>query len=110
MRSAEERVTELHKRMDTLKRHKKLRSYRLQSAVCAAGLGIAVAAACFFAKTTVQSQALGQASLSASIFTSHVSIEYVVVALLAFCLGALVTVFCFRLRRHMEEKDNARNL
>ncbi len=37
-------------------------------------------------------------------FEERAILGYVVVALVALCLGVLVTLFCFRLKRHMEEE------
>lgn len=104
MRTSEQRVEELHRRMDNLKKERSSRRYKLQCAAAfAACLAITVAMALIIAGTPFQSPAAGSDSISASIFANNTALGYVVVALLAFCLGALVTVFCFRLRKHREE-------
>lgn len=111
MRTSEERIHELHQRMDTLQQQKIRRRYNLQSAVVAvAALVVVVVMALVIASSNVQSPAIGPAGISASIFADHAAFGYVVVALLAFCLGAFVTIFCFQLRKHKEEKTNDRKL
>ncbi len=39
-------------------------------------------------------------------FAKHTVLGYMAVALLAFALGVLITLFCFRIRKHREEKKN----
>ena len=41
----------------------------------------------------------------AGIFADSGAPGYIVIALLAFCLGVLITVFCIRLNRYMNEED-----
>ncbi len=111
MRTSEERVRELHRRMEDMQWSRKHRRYVISSAaVCAACLMITVILACVVAGLPVESPIAGSGSYTASIFTNYSTLGYVVVALLAFCLGALVTVFCFRLREHMGVKKDDRKL
>ena len=111
MRTSEERVRELHRRMDARNRGKALRRYRLVSAAAlAACLVLAVGLAVVIAGLAVQAPSAGPAGIAASIFAGHTVLGYIVTALLAFCLGAFVTVFCFRMRRHREEEDDDRSL
>ena len=60
------------------------------------------------ASLPIQSPGTITGSAAASIFADHASLGYVVVALLAFCLGALVTVFCFRIKKHWKENQDDR--
>ena len=109
MRTSEERVKELHQRMDALKNQRNIRKYRVQNiATFAACLGITIAIAYVIAGTAIQNPAYKLYGVSGSIFADNAALGYVVIALLAFCLGALATIFCFRLRKHMEEKNNDR--
>ena len=109
MRTNEERVKELHRRMMHRKKEKNIRKYALQcAAACAVCLVITVVIAFVIAHAPVPAPSVGADGVSASMFAGHALLGYVVVALLAFCLGAVVTVFCFRLRKHMEEKDDDR--
>lgn len=110
MRTSEERVKELHQRMDILKQKRSIRRYRLQCAVlCVACLAITVVMSFVIATTSVYDTALQPGGLTASIFANHAALGYVVIALLAFCLGVSFTIFCFRLRKHREESENDRN-
>ena len=107
MRTSEERVKELHRRM----RNRNLRRYRLQSAAAAAVcLTFTAAIALIIAGTPVQSVGMGSGGVSASMFADHAAFGYIVVALLAFCIGVLFTVFCYRKRRHLEEEEDVREL
>ena len=45
------------------------------------------------------------ASAAASIFAKNTVLRYVFVALAALCLGAMVTAFCFHMKRHMDEEE-----
>ena len=110
MRTSDERVEALHRRMDRRKAEKRHRNYALQcTAACAVCLVITVVMALVIAHAPVRIPDAGADGVSASMFAGHALLGYVVVALLAFCLGAVVTVFCFRLRKHMEGKDDDRH-
>ena len=105
MRTSEERVRELYRRMEAMEKARGRSRYRLLcAAACAACLAVAVAMALVIASLPVRLPGEIYGSAAASIFADHASQGYVVVALLAFCLGALVTVFCFRVKRHMKER------
>ena len=107
MRTSEERVRELHRRMETMEREKSRRRVRLMcAAACTACLAITVAMALVIASLPMQSPVEITGSAAASIFADHASLGYVVVALLAFCLGVLVTVFCFRMKKHWKENQD----
>lgn len=106
MRTSEERIHELHDRMNTLTETKNRRRFTMVSAaaftVC---LAITVAMALMIARLPVRTPGDIGESAAASIFAEHEALGYVVIALLAFCLGALVTILCFRIKKHMEEKQ-----
>ena len=110
MRTSEERVLELHQRMDALRNRKNLQRARWESAAAwAGGLAIVIALAFVMAGVSVQNPDALPSGMSASIFTGHAALGYVVIAVLAFCLGAFVTVLCFRLRKHREDPGDDRN-
>ena len=69
---------------------------------------LVIALALVVANTPVQSQTAGAAGFAASMLAGHAALGAIVVAILAFCLGVLVTVFCFRLRRQREEECDDR--
>ena len=107
MRTSEERVQELHRRMNTMEKAKSHRRVQLMcAAACTACLAITIAMALIIASLPIQAPGEITGSAAASIFADHTSLGYVVVALLAFCLGALVTVFCFRMKKHMKENQD----
>ena len=104
MRTAEQRVEELHRRMDALKRARARRKYvAVCAAACAACLILAVALAPFASQTPVRYTDAVNGGVTASVFADHAPLGYVLVAVVALCLGALVTVLCFRLKRRMNE-------
>ena len=107
MRTSEERVQELHRRMNAMKEAKSRRRVRFVcAAACAACLTMTVMLALIIARLPYQAPNDITGSAAASIFVDHASLGYVVVALLAFCLGILVTIFCFRMKKHMKEKQD----
>ncbi len=111
MRTSEERVKELHRRMEDRQWTRRHRQYVIGSVTaCAACLMITIILAFSVAGMPAGSPIAGSDSYTASIFTNYSALGYVVVALVAFCLGALVTVFCFRLREHMGVKKDDRKL
>lgn len=110
MRTSDERVQELHCRMKAMKDKKSLRNYVIKCTIaCAACLVIVVAAAIMVASLPVISSDSAPGAATASIFADHSALGYVVVAILSLCLGAFVTVFCFRMRRHLEDRDEDKN-
>ena len=107
MRTSEERVQELHRRMNAMEKARNYRRYRfICAAACTACLTITVVMALVIAQLPIQAPGEAVGSATASIFLNHAALGYVVVALLAFCLGVLVTLFCFRMKKHMKEKEN----
>lgn len=112
MRTSEERVQELHARMDKRAEMKDRRSFMLKTAVIfAACVAVMIGMAIVIARLPIKTPAASPESVTASIFAEHEALGYVVIAVLAFCLGALATILCFRMKKHMEEKrDDDRNL
>lgn len=111
MRTSEERIEELHRRMDALKQAKALRKYRLTcAAACTVAMIVTVLMALGVSRLPVQSNETAPGSVTASIFAGHEAVGYVVIALVALCLGVLVTIFCFRMKmrmmKEMEEHDD----
>jgi len=105
VRTYEERTRELHRRIDALKTAKQLRRFRI---TCAAAFAVSLAAVILAAAGV--SQMVFQApdpsleGIAASIFAGHEHLKYVVIAVISLCLGILVTVFCFRLKKQMNEQ------
>ena len=106
MRTSEERVDALHRRMDALKQKNDLRKQRILTAVtAAAGLLTAIFLALVVSNVPFQAPEAADQGAAASIFADHGALGYVVVALMAFLLGALVTILSFRLRKHRDQKQ-----
>ena len=106
MRTSEERIAELHRRMDALKQARALRKYRLTcAAACAAALIITVLTALGISRLPVQVNDPVSGGVTASVFAGNTALGYIVTALIALCLGVLVTVFCFRLKRKTRNGD-----
>ena len=111
MRTSEERVQELHRRMDNMEESSFNRRYlAICTAVCATCFAIAIAVAVFVSGLSIASGGQLSGGATASIFADNAALGYVVVALLAFCLGVVVTIFCFRLKKFMKGKRNDRAL
>ena len=109
MLTPEERVAEVYRRAAVLQKKRQRRQYLLSCAgAVAACLALAVVTALVIANTPLKSPTAGTAGYTASIFAAQEYLGAIVVAILAFCLGAMVTVFCFRLRRHMEDEHDDR--
>ena len=110
MRTYNERVEELHLRMLALEHSKAVRKVRL---VSTAAYGICAMISAFLAVmiSSVRIQTTGElgGGATASIFADHAALGYVVVALLAFCLGALVTIICHRMKKQLIKKEDSRD-
>ncbi len=112
MRTSEERIRELHRRMNEMEEAGKRRRYRIISAAAFAVCSVVtVVMAWVIARIPVQAAQAEVGGAAASIFAEQSVLGYMVIALLAFCLGSLVTIFCFRLKKHMEkEAEDDRDL
>ena len=107
MRTNEERIAAMHKRAAELEKEKRQRRVLIIQAVSAAACFAAVIALAFFMPGFSQAFASGnsQGSMSASIFSESSVLGYIVIGILAFLLGAAVTIFCFRLKKWQKDKE-----
>ena len=106
MWTSEERIAELHRRIDVLKKADVRRRYRQTCVVAfAACLSVTILLALGVSRLPIQANDVAFVSSTASIFANHPLVGYVVVALVALCLGILVTIFCFRLKQRIEEEE-----
>ena len=106
MRTSEERVKALHRRMDAMKRQQARRRYAVTCAsAIAACLAVTILLALGVSLVPVQVRGIAVGGATGSVFAGSPALGCIVVALASLVLGALVTVFCFRLRRHMDEKE-----
>lgn len=112
MRSNEERVAAVKRRVAQIERQKKLRRAKIGAAAAiAACLGLIVGVSYFM--PGIVSQMIGAEDYSgydmaASMF-SGMAFGYAVIALLAFVLGVCVTILCYRIRLlHQEDNSDGR--
>ena len=105
MRTNEERIAALHRRAAQLEREKRIRQTRiLRRASAAACLVLIAVLAVLIYGAAGLSSPVGQAGLSGSLFAGSGALNAVVIAIVAFLLGAAVTVFCFLLKARMDRQ------
>ncbi len=102
MRTSEELTLELHRRMKNRRQAKA----RIASVTGALAFVFSLAAAVLFASYIAGHPATATGAVTgavtASIFAEQSVLGYVVVGLVAFCLGVSVTVLCHRLKRNSD--------
>ena len=106
MRSHEERVAEVKRRIVAREREKRLRRNRIAMASAAAAcLALIVGASVIMPgiAAKIQTGSYSGFETAASIFQSSAALGYIVIGLLAFLLGVCLTVLCFRLRQMNRE-------
>lgn len=108
MRTSEERIAELHRRMGEMKLARNRRRYvmtcTLAGAVC---LVLLVMMAAGISRLPVRENNFVYGGVTASIFGTHEALGYIAVAVVSLCLGVTVTVFCFRMKRKMDKEENS---
>lgn len=107
MRDTEERMRAALDRAEELKRQDRRRGTYLAAAAVAVCLALVVGAAFAMPVWTAQMAAAPEANgaVTASLFSGSEVLGYLVIGILAFLLGAAVTVLCFRLRNRMQTGD-----
>ena len=112
MRTTEERIAAMHERAKEINRQKRTHRVRiLQTVSIAACFAVVILMAVFMpnsASLAIPPGSTSNTSLSdmhASIFSENGAMSYVVIAIVAFLLGAAVTVFCFRLKKWQDQKN-----
>lgn len=106
MRSHEERVAAVKRRMAQERRKQRQRRDRaVVTAAVAACLGLIVALSVWLPGLMHMPSAAGYAASVqvASMFAGSAAVGYVVIGLLSFVLGICVTILCFRIRRLRRE-------
>ena len=106
MRSHEERVAETKRRITKIERENRLRrnTITMASAVAAClALLIGAALAMPGIAANIQTGDYVGFETAASMYGGGAALGYIVIGLLAFLLGACVTVLCFRLRQMNRE-------
>ena len=110
MRSHEERITETKRRIAQMEREKKQRRHKIILAAAAAAC-LALIAGIGFAMPGFAGQGgdLAAPADTASMFGGSEALGYIVIGVLAFLLGAGVTVLAARLRRMQEDEGGKEN-
>ena len=102
MRSNEERIAEVKRRIAEKEYKKRLRR-EWAAAVCCVAACLAVIAGVSLSMPDIVSRI--EIETTATILGGSFALGYIVVGLLAFVLGVCVTVLCFRIRRLNEEEQ-----
>lgn len=109
MRSHEERIAEVKRRIAEKERQKRLRQGRIAAVFgVAACLAVIVGVSCFM-PNIVNRMEPGTSSgfeTAATMLGGSTALGYIVIGLLAFVLGVCVTILCFRIRLLNEEEQS----
>lgn len=114
MRTDEERIKAMHARAEEIEKEQRRRRVRIaQLGTAAASFAAVILLAVFMPQLTQatpgsapgNSAPAAPVDMQASIFGDSGALEYVVIAVIAFLLGAFVTAFCFRLKNWQDKKD-----
>lgn len=117
MRSNEERVAEVKRRIAEKERQKKLRRSRIAAvSAVAACLVLILVLSLFMPGIAGQLRPGGYSDyeMEASMFGENGALGYIIIGLMAFLLGVCVTILCFRIRllnreeQSMEDKKEDR--
>lgn len=109
MRSNEERVVEVKRRIAEKERQKKLRRSRIAAvSAVAACLVLIVVLSLFMPGIAGQLRPGGYSDyeMVASMFGENGALGYIIIGLLAFLLGVCVTILCFRIRLLNREEQS----
>lgn len=108
MRSTEERVAAVKRRMAHIERRKKQRTRRIAAlssvAACFAVI-VGVSLALPGISENMSSLDYAGYETAASIFAGNACAGYILIGLLAFVLGVGVTILCIKLKAHQEQED-----
>ena len=110
MRSHEERITEVKRRMAEKERQKRLRRGRI-AAVSGVAACLAVIVGVSLSMPGIVNQIEPETSFgfetAATMLGGSAALGYIVIGLLAFVLGVCVTILCFRIRLLSKEEQPA---
>lgn len=105
MRTNDERIAEMHARAAEMAGKQRAGRVRVaQSVAAVVSFAAVILLAVFMPKITSPEIAPGGADegMQASMLSDSGSVSYVVIAIVAFLLGAAVTAFCFKLKKWQE--------
>ena len=98
MRSHEERIAEVRRRIAEKERQKRRKQRRIVAITC-----IAACLAVIFGASFVMSGISSGYETAATILGGGAAPEYIIIGLLSFLLGVCVTILCFRV--HLLDKE-----
>ena len=104
----EERIAEVKRRIGEKERQQRLRRRRIISAVCIAACFAVIVGVSFAMPGIVGQIEPGTSSgfeTAATILGGSTALGYIVIGLLAFVLGACVTILCFRIHQLNKEEQ-----
>ena len=111
MRSHEERIAEVRRRITEKQRQKRRKQRRIVAISCIAACLAVIVGVSFVMPGIVGQIEPGASSgfeTAATILGGGTALGYMVIGLLAFILGVCVTVLCFRLRQMNREDSSDR--
>ncbi len=105
MRTNEERIRAMHKRASVLfKEKRRMQARAIGTAAAALCLVCVILLAVFMPGLTgAYMSAAGPDTMAGSIFSGSPALGYLVIIIIAFLLGGVVTAFCFRLKKWQEQ-------
>ena len=108
MRSHEERIAEVRRRIAEKERQKRRKQRRIVAISCIAACLAVIAGVSFVMPGIVGQITPGTSSgfeTAATILGGGTALGYMVIGLLAFILGVCVTILCFRIRQLAKEEQ-----
>ena len=106
MRSHEERIAEVRRRIAEKERQKRRKQRRIVAITCIAACLAVIFGASFVMSGISRQMVLGISSgyeTAATILGGGAAPEYIIIGLLSFLLGVCVTILCFRV--HLLDKE-----
>jgi hypothetical protein len=102
----DDRIDEMHKRVNALQNARRDRITRITgitaAAVCA---GVIIAVGAVMPGWTEEVLLPSGESMRASMFSNSPALGYIIIGLLGFSLGIVFTAFCFRLKKWQDGKQ-----
>ena len=108
MRSHEERIAEVRRRITEKERQKKRKQRRIVAISCIAACLAVIFGASFVMSGISRQMVPGISSgyeTAATILGGGAAPEYIIIGVLSFLLGVCVTILCFRLRQMNRENE-----
>lgn len=108
MRSPEERITEVKRRIAKKERQKRLQQYRIAAVFAVAACLVVIVSVSLSLPGVLNRIEPGTSfgyETAATILGGNAALGYIVIGLLAFILGVCVTILCFHIRLMNREEE-----